>query len=124
MPFIYQAVWKNGYVYIGQTLGDMERLTKRYASYAKSKRKTNRPSEMACRLHGLPTFYVLETCSPTELDEREQYWIRWHAGYQDWCLNVRQLTTARDKEAARMLVDWEEDRERRFQARVLQLLAL
>jgi hypothetical protein len=90
MPIIYLAVWPNGNTYIGQTISNLERLTKRYAGYARSKRKTKRASEMACRLYGEPVFHILETCSPNKLDEREQYWIGVYTTYPG-CLNYPAL---------------------------------
>lgn len=128
MSLIYLAYWKDATIYVGQTTTDLVRLAKRYGSYTKSKRKTKRLSEMACRLHGHPTFRVLETCSPAMLNEREQYWIGVYSCYPK-NLNVTHkvyqpsVMSAEDKAAARMLAEWEEGKQARFEARVLELLA-
>lgn len=127
MSIVYLAVWKSGTIYIGQTTGPLVRLTKRYVSYANSKRKTKRLSEMECRLYGTPVFRILETCSPNKLDEREQYWIGVYSCYPN-CLNCagRAPTYEAMWEAAHWakMAEWEAGREERIQARILELLKL
>lgn len=126
MSIVYLAVWKSGTIYIGQTTADLERLTKRYGSYAKSKRKTKRLSEMECRRHGAPVFHILETCSPNKLNEREQYWIGVYSCYPN-CLNgtykyAPNLDAQWNAAHWKAIQEWEAGREERIWARTLELL--
>ena len=121
MSFIYLAVYADGSSYVGQTIGTMKQLEYRYKAYAK-KAKAHRPSERACFALGMPALGVIEYCPPEKLNEREQYWIAMHVQEGK---NHNQAHTIPDEERyreRRMLAKWEEEREERFQRRVLELV--
>jgi hypothetical protein len=120
MAFVYLATWSNGAVYVGQTFNSMALLETRYGGYSHSKRKTKRPSEMACRLYGIPTLQVLETCKRAELSIREAYWIGVYSD-EPSCLNQ---VTPRSGQIPwpERIAAWNRKREERLAARISELL--
>ena len=118
MPFVYQAVFQNGAIYVGQTTGTLAGLRARYKAYTNSRRPTKRPSEVACRLYGTPKLYILEECAPDELDARELYWIC----HFESPLNVRGWPNIEISAAYKSMYEYVELAEHRLEGRLAKAL--
>lgn len=74
----------NGKIYIGQSINIIKRWNNhKSAAFNINQSEYNYPLYQAIRKYGLHNFIfeILEECSPTELNEREQYYINYYNSY-------------------------------------------
>lgn len=85
MPYIYKITNKvNGKIYIGKTLGSIEKRWKEHCNDYLKQRKEKRPLYSAMKKYGVENFYieVVEECSEEVLAEREIYWIERYGSFK------------------------------------------
>lgn len=84
MAYIYKITNSiNGKIYIGKTLGTIEKRFKEHCQDYKKCRMEHRPLYSAMNKYGVENFSVeeVEQCEDSEAEEREIYWISRYGSY-------------------------------------------
>lgn len=84
MGFIYKITNnKNGKVYIGQSIFEIEKRFKEHLADSKRPQKSQRPFYYALNKYGEENFSLelIEEVDNNKLNEREQYWIKYYRSY-------------------------------------------
>lgn len=85
MPYIYKIVNDiNNKIYIGKTLGSIEKRFKEHCKDAQKIRYAHRPLYLAMQKYGIEHFHIfeIEECNEDILSEREKYWIEYYGSFK------------------------------------------
>lgn len=86
MPYIYKITNKiNGKIYIGKTMGTIEKRWKEHLKDSKRERSEKRPLYRAINKYGKENFTIeqVEECAYDILNERECYWIEYYGSFKN-----------------------------------------
>lgn len=85
MPYIYKITnCLNGKIYIGKTIGNIEKRWSEHCKDCFRREYENRPLYSAMRKYGIQNFIIeeVEECTDELLNERERYWIEYYSSFK------------------------------------------